>query len=74
MSATAEPDHVRLAHAKQWEILRGLTPQQRLQQAMRMNRSMRALLGAGFRVRHPTWTEAQIHRAVADRVLHACTG
>jgi hypothetical protein len=51
-----------------------MAPQQRLQQALRMNRTMRALLAAGFRDRHPTWSEAQVRRAVADRILHARTG
>jgi hypothetical protein len=74
MSAIAEPDHVRAAHQRQVEIYRAMTPQQRLEQALRMNRSMRELMAAGFRDRQPTWTEAQIHRAVADRILYARTG
>jgi len=55
-------------------IYRAMTPQERLQQALRMNRTMRELLAAGFRERHPSWTDAQIKRAVAERVLHARTG
>lgn len=74
MTAIAEPDHERLAHARQAAIYRAMTPQDRLRQALRMNRSMRQLLAAGYRTRHPTWTETQIRRAVADRILHARTG
>ena len=74
MSLAAEPDHVRAAHVRQVAVYRAMTPQQRLQQALRMNRSMRTLLAAGFRDRNPTWTETQIRRAVADRILHASTG
>lgn len=51
-----------------------MTPQQRLEQAFRMNRTMRELLAAGFRDRQPAWTEAQVQRAVADRILYARTG
>jgi len=74
MSAIAEPDHVRAAHERQVAIFRAMTPQQRLEQAGRMNHTMRKLMAAGFRDRHPTWTEPQIRRAVADRILHAHTG
>ena len=73
MSVTAEPDHVRLAHARQLAIVRAMTPIQRLQRALEMSRTMRELLAAGFRSRHPDWDEAQIARAVADRILHART-
>jgi hypothetical protein len=70
----AEPDHVRVAHAHQVAIYRAMTPQQRLQQALKMNRMMRAALAAGFRARQPAWDETQIKRAVADRILYARTG
>jgi hypothetical protein len=74
MSLVAEPDHVRAAHAHQVAIYRAMTPQQRLEQALRMNRSMRELMAVGFRDRHPEWTESQVKRAVADRILYARTG
>ena len=74
MSIIAEPDHERAAHAHQVAIYRAMSPQQRLQQALRMNRSMRTLMAAGFRDRNPTWTDEQVRHAVADRILHARTG
>jgi hypothetical protein len=74
MSPAAEPDHVRAAHAHQVAIFKAMTPQQRLQQALRMNRAMREWMAAGFRDRHPDWTESQLRRAVADRILYARTG
>jgi hypothetical protein len=74
MATIAEPAHLRTAHERQVAIYRAMTPQERLQQALRMNRTMRELLAAGFRERHPSWTDAQIKRAVAERVLHARTG
>lgn len=74
MSPVVEADHVRLAHERQVAIYRAMTPQQRLEQAMRMNQSMRELMAAGFRDRNPSWTEAQVRRAVAERILYARTG
>ena len=67
-------DHQQIAHDRQVAIYRAMTPAQRLEQALRMNHSMRELLAAGFRERHPAWSEHQIQRAVADRILHARTG
>lgn len=74
MPAIADPDHVRAAHERQVAIYRAMTPQHRLEQALRMNRTMRELMATGFRDRHPDWTEPQVKRAVADRILHARTG
>lgn len=74
MTAIAEPAQVRAAHERQVAIYRAMTPQQRLCQGLRMNRPMRALLAAGFRGRHPLWTEAQVKCAGAGRILHARTG
>lgn len=70
----AESDHLDVADAYQASIYRTMTPQQRMQQALRMNRAMRELLAAGYRMRHPTWSDAQVARAVADRILYARTG
>jgi hypothetical protein len=39
-----------------------------------MDHSMRELMTAGFRARHPDWSEAQIKKTVAERILHARTG
>lgn len=74
MSVVIEPDHARAAHSHQVAIYRAMTPEQRLQVALGMNRTLRELLAAGFRDRNPTWTEAEVSRAVADRILHARTG
>jgi hypothetical protein len=74
MSTPVEADHVSVAHQRQMAIYRAMAPQERLQQAMRMNQSMRELMAAGFRQRNPAWTEAQVKRAVADRILYANTG
>ena len=55
-------------------IYRAMEPADRLRQALRMNRSMRELMAAGFRQRHPEWTESQVSRAVATQILHVRTG
>ena len=44
MSLLAESDHERAAHAHQVAIYRAMSPRQRLQQAQRMNRTMRDLM------------------------------
>ncbi len=51
-----------------------MPPLARLEQALRMNRSMCELLAIGFRDRNPNWIKQQIRQAVADRILHARTG
>lgn len=71
---SVEPEHVRVANEIQADIYRAMTPQDRLQQALRMNRTMRELLAAGLRERHPDWTESQIRHAVAEHILYARTG
>lgn len=74
MSPFVESEHERAAHAHQVAIIRAMTPQQRLQQALHMNRMMRTALAAGFRDRHPEWSAMQVKQAVAERVLYARTG
>jgi len=56
-------------------IYRRMSPQERLLQALQMNRSMRELCSPPASAqRQPDWSEAQVRRAVADRILYACTG
>ena len=74
MSLEDNSDHARSAHERQVAIYRAMSPADRLRQAQRMNQSMRALLAAGFRQRHPEWSDGQVQRAVAERILHARTG
>ena len=69
MATVAEPDHIRQAREMQADIIRRLTPAQRLAQAERMNQAMRELLAAGFRNRHADWNEQQVRAAVANRIL-----
>ena len=74
MVAPAQSEHERTANAHQAAIYRAMTPEQRIAQALRMNATMRRLLTLGFQNRHPEWTETQVRRAVAERILYARTG
>ena len=69
MPAAAEPDHVRKALEMQADIIRRMTPAQRLALAERMNQAMRERLAAGFRSRHSDWDAQQVRAAVANRIL-----
>lgn len=71
MSDTDKHSEIR---ALQTQIFRSMTPTRRLAEGMQMNRVMRELLARGFRQRNPAWTDGEIRRAVADRILHARTG
>jgi len=66
--------HDENANARQAAIYRAMSPTQRLQQAVRMNRQMRSLMEAGLRAQHSDWTPAQRRREIARRILHASTG
>jgi hypothetical protein len=55
-------------------IYRKMPPEQRLAQAVRMNRQMRALMDAGLRQQKPEWTDDERRREIARRILHASTG
>lgn len=74
MSVLAATDHLQVAEHKRLAIYRAMEPAERLRQALRMSQSMRQLMAAGFRQRHPDWTDSQVLRAVADQILHARTG
>lgn len=62
------------SQARQDAIYRAMTPAQRLEQALRMNRQMRSLMDAGLRARHPEWTEEQRRKKIAERILYADGG
>lgn len=52
------------------EILRAKTPAETLMMTAKADRVARQLEAAGFRLRHPDWTEDQIQREIAARRLH----
>lgn len=60
---TSEPED------PQVEILRRMTPEQKLRAAERLYWSARELEAAWFRHEHPEWTEEQVEKAVRDAFL-----
>jgi hypothetical protein len=52
----------------QLEIYRRMSPSKRLELALRMSDSMRAVVASGVRARHPEYDEEQIKHAV-NRIL-----
>lgn len=67
----AVPAHVSAADARQTEIYRRMTPSQRLEQAMQMNRQMRALMDSGLRATQPQLSATERRREIARRIRHA---
>ncbi len=66
-NATATADQVQI------DIYRRMKPEERLAQAVRMNRTMRQLMDAGIRAEHPDWSDQQRQRELARRILTART-
>ena len=64
-------DHVSAADARQTEIYRRMSPAQRVAVALTMHEQARALMDAGLRATHPTWSETERRREIARRTLHA---
>jgi hypothetical protein len=64
------PRSIELLEPKMVEVLRAMSPAQRLERAFDCNRTVRACLAAQFRMRHPEWDETQIRVAVAQRMLY----
>ena len=59
------------ADARQVEIYRRMTPSQRVEQAMRMNRQMGELMDSGLRATHPHLGPEERRREIARRIRHA---
>ncbi|MBL9219555.1 MAG: hypothetical protein JNG82_13775 [Opitutaceae bacterium] len=63
--------HATAADARQTDIYRRMTPKQRLEQAMQMNRQMRELMDSGLRATHPQLSADERRREIARRTLRA---
>ena len=66
--------HVRDAERLQREIYRGMSPANRLRQAVRMHQQMRSLMDAALRAQHPGWSAEQRNACIAERILYGRTG
>jgi hypothetical protein len=68
---SAVPVHISVTDAHQMDIYRRMTPSQRLEQALSMNRQMRELMDSGLRATQPQLSVAERHREIARRIRHA---
>jgi len=57
------------ARAKQEEILRAMTGEQRMELAYEMSMFVREIATEGIRRDHPDWTEAQVKRELLRRAF-----
>lgn len=55
------------------DVLRRMTPAQKLEAAVRLYWSARELKAAWLRQQHPEWTEAEVEDAVKKAFLYAST-
>jgi hypothetical protein len=55
----------------QIDVLKALTPAQRLAAAERLYWTARELKEAAIRARHPDWTKEKVRRAVNEAFLYA---
>ena len=55
-------------HQRYIEILRSMTPEQRLQKAFEMSDFVKALFKQGLRERFPDLSEAEFHQLYLDRL------
>jgi len=61
------------ASPEQLEVLRRMTPEERLQAAFRLYWSARKVKAAFLRGQHPEWSEHQLQVQVREAFLHART-
>jgi len=60
-------------HPEQKRIFRSMTPEQKLQIAMRIYDSVKELKAAGLRAQNPDWTEEMIQKKLREIFMYART-
>jgi len=60
-------------HPEQKRIFSSMTPEQRLQVALRLYYSAKELKSAALRAQHPDWSDADIQQQVREIFLYAGT-
>ncbi len=55
----------------QRDVLRKMTPAQRLEAAFRLYWTARSVKEAALRARHPDWSDERVAREVKEAFLHA---
>jgi hypothetical protein len=66
-----QPRHIEVIDDDLAVVLRQKTPAERIQMTADANDTARALSAAGIRFQHPDWSELQVQREVARRMLDA---
>jgi len=69
MSNRLDPSRIEVLDDEMVEVLRKKTPVERVAMVLDANRTMRQMLEAHFRERHPEWGDDEIAAAVARRLL-----
>ncbi len=60
-------------HPEQRRILQSMSPERKLQLAIRLYDSARELKAAGLRLQHPDWNEEEIREKVREIFFYART-
>jgi len=63
------PSRIEVLDDDMVRVLQSKTPQERIAMVFDANRTMRLMLEAHFRERHPEWDQSQIAAAIAQRLL-----
>ena len=69
MHENFNPSRIEVMDADMVRIMKSKTPEERLAMVFDANRTVRLVLEAHFRDRHPEWDQSQIAAAVAQRIL-----
>ncbi len=69
MRDVLDPSRIEMIDDDMAEVLRRKTPLERVAMVFDANKTMRLLLEAHFRDRHPDWDDQQIAAAIARRLL-----
>ena len=69
MKHVPDPQRIELPDKAMSDLLRTKTPAQRVAMILDANRTMRLLIEGPLRERHPEWTDEQVRREVARRML-----
>jgi hypothetical protein len=67
------PPLIEILDPQMVQVLKQLTPDQRLKAAFGMWESARLLIRGTIRQQHPDWTEDQVLRETASRLSHGAT-
>jgi hypothetical protein len=73
MTRRIDPRNIEVVDDDLAEVLRQKTPAERIAMAADANETARELMAAGIRRYHPDWSDIQVDREVARRMLGEAT-